>query len=114
MKQRDETALRGLLTDPSLLEVIDTKALILDKILKTLKLLSMNSVLAYLKSLLRDFILAYLIFAVLLTLTLIALLIWSLTVVKRGMWDTNIILKILPFETIPREQREEIKQFFQQ
>jgi hypothetical protein len=47
-------------------EVIDTKVLVLDKILTKLKQASMTSALDYIKSLLNDFILSYLIFSVVL------------------------------------------------
>jgi hypothetical protein len=72
----------------------------------------MNSALNYIKSLLNDFIIAYLVFTVILTIGLVGILWWSLVVIKRNMWDTNIILKILPYETLSRNEREEIKVFF--
>jgi hypothetical protein len=33
-------------------------------------------------------------------------------VLRKSMWDTNIILKIIPFESLPKEDRIEIKDFF--
>ena len=33
-------------------------------------------------------------------------------VLRKSMWDTNIILKIIPFETLPKKDRIEIKDFF--
>jgi hypothetical protein len=33
-------------------------------------------------------------------------------VLRQAMWDTNIILKIIPFETLPKEDRIDIKDFF--
>ena len=72
----------------------------------------MTSALDYIKSLLNDFILAYLVFTIILTVGLIAILWWSLAVIKRNMWDTNIILKILPYESLSRQEREDIKTFF--
>ena len=92
--------------------MLDTKVFVLDKILKKLKQKSMNSALNYIKSLLNDFIIAYLVFTVILTIGLVGILWWSLVVIKRNMWDTNIILKILPYETLSRNEREEIKVFF--
>ena len=100
------------LVEPQIVEVIDTKVLVLDKILKKLKQASMTSAIDYTKSLRNDFILGYLIFSIVLTLSLCAILWWSLVVIKGNMWDTNIILKILPIETLSRVEREEIKNFF--
>ncbi len=94
------------------MEIIDTKVLVLDNILKKLKQASMTSAIDYIKSLLNDFIMAYLIFSIVLTLSLCTILWWSLVVIKGNMWDTNIILKILPIETLSRVEREEIKNFF--
>ncbi len=72
----------------------------------------MTSGINYIRTLLNDFIAAYLIFAIFLTFGTFALVWWSIQVVKRNMWDTNIILKILPFESLKREERENIKAFF--
>jgi hypothetical protein len=112
LRQRNITLLRVHkcnLVEPQIVEVIDTKVLVLDKILTKLKQASMTSALDFIKSLLNDFILGYL---VVLTLSLWAILWWSLVVIKRNMWDTNIILKILPIETLSKAEREEIKNFF--
>ena len=95
-----------------IIDLIDTKVLVLDKLLSKLKTLAMDSVNAYVISLLRDFIIAYVVFVIVLTFSLFFMLYWFLAVIKRNMWDTNIILKILPYETLPREEREEIKSFF--
>jgi hypothetical protein len=100
------------LEEPQIVEVIDTKVLVLDKILKKLKQASMTSAIDYIKSLLNDFIMGYLIFTIVLTLSLCAILWWSLVVIKGNMWNTNIILKILPIETLSKAEREEIKNFF--
>ena len=114
LNKRGETALHDFLTDQLMLDVIDTRSLVLDSLLSELMIVSMNSVISYVKQLLEDFIIAYVVFAVALSIAIILLIHWSLTRVKRSMWDTNIILKILPFETLAREEREEIKNFFKQ
>jgi hypothetical protein len=33
-------------------------------------------------------------------------------ILRRSMWDTNILLKIIPFEMLPKTDRIEIKDFF--
>jgi hypothetical protein len=111
-RNRNESFLRSQLSNPTILELIDTKALILDKLLKRLKSDTMRSALSYIQALLNDFLVAYVIFAIVLTAGTIAIAWWSLSVIKGNMWDTNIILKILPYETLSREEREEVKVFF--
>jgi hypothetical protein len=105
LRQRNITLLSQEIVEPQVVEVIDTKVLVLDKILTKLKQASMTSALDYIKSLLNDFLLGYL-------WSSCAILWWSLVVIKRNMWDTNIILKILPIEILSKVEREEIKNFF--
>jgi hypothetical protein len=70
LRQRNITLLsQEIVVEPQVVEVIDTKVLVLDKILTKLKQASMTSALDYIKSLLNDFILSYLIFSVVLTLS---------------------------------------------
>ena len=97
-----------------LVNVIDLKSILLNLVIDRLKINSMESVISYIKSLLMDFVVAYAIFTILISLTIVFMIYWSLRYIKRNMWNTNIILKILPFETLPREDREMIKEFFKQ
>jgi hypothetical protein len=64
--QRNISLLSQEIVETQVVEVIDTKVLVLDKILTKLKQASMTSALDYIKSLLNDFILGYLIFSVVL------------------------------------------------
>ncbi len=95
-----------------LVNVIDLKSILLNLVIDRLKINYMESVISYIKSLLMDFVVAYAIFTILISLTIVFMIYWSLRYIKRNMWNTNIILKILPFETLPREDREMIKEFF--
>jgi hypothetical protein len=95
-----------------LVNVIDLKSILLNLVIDRLKINCMESVITYIKSLLMDFVIAYVIFTILISLTIVFMIYWSLRYIKRNMWNTNIILKILPFETLPREDREMIKEFF--
>lgn len=97
-----------------LVSVIDLKSILLNLVIDRLIINSMQSVISYIKSLLMDFVVAYAIFTILISLTIVFMIYWSLRYIKRNMWNTNIILKILPFETLPREDREMIKEFFKQ
>jgi hypothetical protein len=72
----------------------------------------MDSVNGYVQGLLKEFIIAFAVFASLLTLGLIILLSFGFKKLRRSMWDTNIILKIIPFETLPKKDRIQIKDFF--
>lgn len=51
-------------------------------------------------------------FVALLTLGLGVLVLVGFKILKKSMWDSNIILKIIPFETLPKQDRIEIKDFF--
>jgi hypothetical protein len=72
----------------------------------------MESVIIYIQRLLNDFITAYIVFVALLTAGLTVLVLFGFKILKKSMWDSNIILKIIPFETLPKQDRIEIKDFF--
>jgi hypothetical protein len=59
-----------------------------------------------------NFITAFIVFVTILTIALIVLVFVGFKILRRSMWDTNIILKIIPFETLPKKDRIEIKDFF--
>ena len=88
------------------------KANILDPALNQLKQICMDSVIQYIQVLLLDFVTAFIVFASLLTVALLVLIVVGFKFLRKSMWDTNIILKIIPFETLPRSDRIEIKDFF--
>ena len=88
------------------------KANILDPVLNQLKQICMDSVIQYIQVLLLDFITAFIVFASLLTVAMLGLIVVGFKFLRKSMWDTNIILKIIPFETLPRSDRIEIKDFF--
>ena len=88
------------------------KANILDPALNQLKQICMDSVIQYIQVLLLDFVTAFIVFASLLTVAMLVLIVVGFKFLRKSMWDTNIILKIIPFETLPRSDRIEIKDFF--
>jgi len=51
-KQRNVTALKNMLSDPMIVQMIDTKAQVLDPVLNQLKQICMESVISYIQSLL--------------------------------------------------------------
>jgi hypothetical protein len=72
----------------------------------------MQSVISYIQKLLNNFITAFIVFIVALTIAVVVLILVGFKTLRRSMWDTNIILKIIPFETLSRQDRVEIKEFF--
>ena len=61
---------------------------------------------------LNDFVTAFIVFTALLTIFVTVFVMMGFRILRKSMWDTNIILKIIPFESLPKEDRIEIKNFF--
>ena len=110
--KRNTQQLSLLIGDPEIVQIIDMKAQILDPALNQLKQICMDSVIQYIQVLLLDFVTAFIVFASLLTVAMLILIVVGFKFLRKSMWDTNIILKIIPFETLPRSDRIEIKDFF--
>ena len=110
--KRNTQQLSLLIGDPEIVQIIDMKANILDPALNQLNQICMDSVIQYIQVLLLDFITAFIVFASLLTVAMLGLIVVGFKFLRKSMWDTNIILKIIPFETLPRSDRIEIKDFF--
>ena len=109
---RTQQVLRNLMLDTNVIQIIDMKAELLNPTLDQLKQLCMDSVISYIQGLLMNFITAFIVFITLLTIAVIVLVFVGFKILRRSMWDTNIILKIIPFETLPKKDRIEIKDFF--
>ena len=112
VKGRNESMLRGGLLDETIIQIIDLKAQVLDLALDQLKEKTMESVIKYIQKLLNDFIVAYIVFVSLLTVGLFVMILVGFKVLRKSMWDTNILLKIIPFEMLPKRDRIDIKDFF--
>lgn len=109
---RDVKFLESAMLDPTMVQIIDMKAQVLDPALNQLKQTCMDSVIAYIQKLLDDFVTTFIVFVTVLTLAIVALGFTGFRVLRRSMWDTNILLKIIPFETLKKNDRLEIKNFF--
>jgi hypothetical protein len=109
---RNSTVLKNMILDLSMVQIIDMKATILDPALNQLKQKCMQSVIGYIQLLLKNFVIAFGVFLALLTLGVLVLILIGFRILRKSMWDTNIILKIIPFETLPKQDRIEIKDFF--
>ncbi len=101
-----------MLSDSTTIQIIDTKAKVLDPALMELKKRCFESVVKYVQKLLNNFIIAFAIFVVVLTVSTLLLLLIGFKTLRKSMWDTNIILKIIPFEAIAQKDRVKIKDFF--
>lgn len=110
--KRSKAFLESALRDETMIQIIDVKAKILDPALNQLKQKCMDSVIAYITKLLNDFVTAFIVFIAILTVFVIIFVMMGFRILRKSMWDTNIILKIIPFESLPKEDRIEIKDFF--
>jgi hypothetical protein len=109
---RNTTILKGMMDDIAMVQIIDMKATILDPALNQLKQQCMQSVIDYIQMLLNNFITAFGVFIAILTFAVLVLILIGFRILRKSMWDTNIILKIIPFETLPKQDRIDIKDFF--
>ena len=110
--KRTKAFLESALKDETMIQIIDVKAKVLDPALNKLKQKCMESVISYIQKLLNDFVTAFIVFIALLTVFVTIFVMMGFRVLRKSMWDTNIILKIIPFESLPKEDRIEIKDFF--
>jgi hypothetical protein len=72
----------------------------------------MESVITYIQKLLEDFLTAFIVFTAILTVSVLVLILIGFRILRKSMWDTNILLKVIPFETLPKKDRIDIKDFF--
>lgn len=101
-----------MMLNEDMVQIIDMKAQVLDPALNQLKEKCMESVVKYIQMLLDNFITAFIVFATILTISIGFLIFIGFRLLRRSMWNTNIILKIIPFETLPKQDRIDIKDFF--
>ena len=101
-----------MMKDPLMIQIIDTKAMILNPALNELKNQCYEAVVSYIQGLLNNFIIAFVIFTIVLSICSLILLFIGFRSLRKIMWDTNIILKIIPFEAISRKNQMKIKEFF--
>ena len=71
----------------------------------------MDSANTYILQLLNNVISAFIVFAALMTAGIVVLYILGFEKMKRSMLDTNIVIRILPFETLEKDSQEKIKDF---
>ena len=83
----------------------------LDPALDKLQQACMDSANIYILQLLNNVISAFIVFAALMTAGIVALYILGFEKMKRSMLDTNIVIRVLPFETLEKDSQEKIKDF---
>lgn len=110
--RRTEAFLRSQMLDPVMLEIIDFKAYVLEPAITELQIRSIKSVNSYITSLLDDFMTAFIMFVTCLTIGVISLFIVGFKRLKRRIVDTNILLRIIPIETLEQEDRDEVIKLF--
>eukprot|EP00347_Sterkiella_histriomuscorum_P016877 403351503 len=112
IEQKNKQFLMTLLTDPHLLELIDLLTILLDPAYQILQEAARESVVLYIEKLLRNFMIAWAIFVSFLTLSVVLLVFIGFKKLRREMWNTNIILKVIPYEAMEKEERDKIINFF--
>ena len=69
----------------------------------------MNSALAYFKKLLTDFEAVYAVFLALLITSMIYFTIFAFKRLRKSMWSTNMLLKIIPKHTLSKDDSDKLK-----
>jgi ABC-type nitrate/sulfonate/bicarbonate transport system permease component len=97
-----------------MINAIDVKMKLVNPMISILKVLCTTSVIDYVESLLQDTVTAFIIFAVILTFSMLGLMLGGFRNIKRNMINTNIVLRMIPFDTLDKTDVHEIKKFFTQ
>ena len=100
-----------MVADPTTVAIVDTKAIVLDPALDKLQNACMDSANQYIKQLLNNLVSAFVVFVVLMSMGMVVLYLLGFDRMKRSMLDTNIVIRILPFETLEKDTQEKIKDF---
>ncbi|CDW76681.1 pas domain s-box family protein [Stylonychia lemnae] len=111
-QRRDDQFLRVELNSTDVIDIIDTKMYIMGYSFIELENQCMESALKYFKKLLTDFIIVYAVFLALLISSMIYFTIFAFKRLRRSMWSTNMLLKIIPKQALNKNDSELLKQFF--
>eukprot|EP00347_Sterkiella_histriomuscorum_P002941 403366205 len=112
MKRRNETFLRAELSNNDTIELIDAKMYIMGQSFIELENQCMDSALKYFKKLLTEFIAVYTVFLALLIGSMVYFTIFAFKRLRKSMWSTNMLLKIIPKQALNKSESEKLKQFF--
>eukprot|EP00347_Sterkiella_histriomuscorum_P008635 403344343 len=111
MKTRNEAFLKLMLNDTGTLEIIDSKAILLSYAFTQLKDACVQSVVNYFELQRDQLIIIYVIFITILVIALLYFQLHLLRKIRLIMWNTNLMLKIIPQECLMKEDKGLLKSF---
>jgi hypothetical protein len=94
------------------LDFIEIQEFVMDRIYIDIKEKVTDATTVYYRSLIDQYKILYSAFIVLMTGLFTAYMVLGYQKIKRSMWKTNLILKILPLEVIPKLCLPDLKAFF--
>jgi hypothetical protein len=100
------------MTNNETIDIIDTKLYVLGETYNVLKTVVVKSVIDYFNRFLNNFIIVFTIFFGLLIVALIYYVFFAFNRLKKTMWNTNLLLKIIPISDIDKHDKEDLKDFF--
>ncbi|CDW88868.1 pas domain s-box family protein [Stylonychia lemnae] len=111
-KKATQDFLKKLINDTETNEIIDAKTFILSYAMTELKKISVESTLDYFQNLRDQLVIVYVIFIFLIFAAIIVFFLFALQKLRDSMWNTNLMLKIIPQDAMDRNDNEKIKSFF--
>eukprot|EP00347_Sterkiella_histriomuscorum_P022071 403331786 len=112
MKIRDQNYLKKLLNDSETIEILDSKAFILQHAFTVLKDACVQSSIKYFQSQRDQLIIIYVIFLTIIVVSILIFFLYALKKLRSTMWNTNLMLKIIPQDVISKKDVEKIRSFF--
>ncbi|TNV87499.1 hypothetical protein FGO68_gene6494 [Halteria grandinella] len=109
---RDMDFLKKSLSENATLSLIEVKHFVMDNVFTDMKNMVTQSTTDYYGSLIRQYTILYSLFVVLMFALFIIYLFLGYNKIKDAMWKTNLTLKIMPLDFIPRHCLPELKAFF--
>lgn len=95
-----------------MVQIIDMNTVLLESVVALLRSNSVTSINNYIHAQLLYFQDAYIVFAFFLTFGLVILIKYGFSRLKQMMLDTNKVLRIIPYESLSQQDRDELKLFF--
>eukprot|EP00347_Sterkiella_histriomuscorum_P001462 403371946 len=112
MRQRDQTFLRNMMNDTETIELIDAKVYILQHAFQVFQDACVDSSIKYFQSQRDQLIIIYVVFLVIIIVSILIFFLYALKRLRSTMWNTNLILKIIPSDVVSKKDAEKIKSFF--
>jgi len=109
---RNQSFIVNALRDPDTLELIELQQFVLSDVILTFKDKVTASTTDYYERLINQYKGLFSAFILLMTALFLGYLIFGYNHIKDTMWKTNLTLKIMPLDFIPRHCLPELKAFF--